>query len=172
MTGGRRFTGRLFGSRDELRQVMQESSQSLDREELAMVNRVLDLQNMTAGEAMVPLDQVTCVNADAPVGDFFRLCLEAGHERLPVREAGSSRIAGIVSLGRTLYRPGVEPHQRVEEFLQPAVYLAENVRLEEALARLQNAGQRLAIVLDRDRREVGILTLGDILKRLFGEVAL
>jgi CBS domain containing-hemolysin-like protein len=52
------------------------------------------------------------------------------------------------------------------------VYLAENVRLEEALARLQNAGQRLAIVLDLDRREVGILTLGDILKRLFGEVTL
>src|SRR5262249_41600638 len=46
-SGGRRFTGRLFGNRDELRWVMQESSQGLSSEERTMINRVLDLQNFT-----------------------------------------------------------------------------------------------------------------------------
>ena len=46
-TGGRTFTGHLFGSREEMRLVMQESSQGLTSEERVMINRVLDLQNVT-----------------------------------------------------------------------------------------------------------------------------
>ena len=33
-----------------------------------------------------------------------------------------------------------------------------------ALQRLQRSGQRLAIVLSRERREIGILSLQDVLK--------
>jgi CBS domain containing-hemolysin-like protein len=37
---------------------------------------------------------------------------------------------------------------------------------------MQRSGQRLAIVLGRDRRETGILSLEDVLKIIFGEVNL
>jgi CBS domain containing-hemolysin-like protein len=46
------------------------------------------------------------------------------------------------------------------------------VRLEIALRRMQRAGQRMAIVLAHDGSEVGIVTLEDILKLMFGEVKL
>ena len=39
--GGTAFTGRLFGNREELRQVMQESEQAFTSEERAMIKRVL-----------------------------------------------------------------------------------------------------------------------------------
>jgi len=37
---------------------------------------------------------------------------------------------------------------------------------------MQRGGQRLAIVLARDRTEAGIVSLADILKVMFGEVKL
>ena len=37
---------------------------------------------------------------------------------------------------------------------------------------MQRAGQRLAIVLARDRHESGVVSLEDILKVMFGEVKL
>src|SRR5437870_443298 len=46
-SGGRRFTRRIFGTREELRMVMQESAVSMTSEEKTMINRVLDLQNRT-----------------------------------------------------------------------------------------------------------------------------
>ncbi len=58
------------------------------------------------------------------------------------------------------------------DYVRPAVYLGERMRLEEALRRLQRSGQRLAVVLGRDKRELGILSLEDILKAVFGEVKL
>ena len=54
----------------------------------------------------------------------------------------------------------------------PALYLDEELRLEAALKRMQRSGQRLAIVLGRDRRETGIVSLQDILQVIFGEVRL
>jgi CBS domain containing-hemolysin-like protein len=40
------------------------------------------------------------------------------------------------------------------------------------LQRLQRSGQRLAIVLGRDRRETGIVSMEDILRVVFGDVRL
>ena len=44
--GGKAFTGHLFGNREELRLVMQESAQAFTSEERTMINRVLDLQTL------------------------------------------------------------------------------------------------------------------------------
>jgi CBS domain containing-hemolysin-like protein len=56
--------------------------------------------------------------------------------------------------------------------LQPALYLEEEARLENVLRRMQRTGQRLAIVLSQDQRELGIVSLQDVLKAIFGEVRL
>src|SRR5262245_5450963 len=54
-SGGRTFTGHLFGTRDELRMVMQESALGLSSDERTMINHVLDLQNRTVGQITLPL---------------------------------------------------------------------------------------------------------------------
>jgi CBS domain containing-hemolysin-like protein len=56
--------------------------------------------------------------------------------------------------------------------MTPALFVNENVRLETALHLIQRAGHRLAIVLGRDRAEIGIVSLEDILKVMFGEMKL
>lgn len=171
-TGGRRFTGRLFGNREELRLVMQESSQALTTEEQAMVNRVLDLQNLTVGHIAVPLRKVVTVASETPITEFFRTCREGGWSRLPVRQRERQRIVGIVSLRTSLYRTELDLKATVGDFLQPALFLDESMRLEAALQRLQKTGQRMAIVLGPDRKEMGIITLEDILHSVFGNVSL
>ena len=56
--------------------------------------------------------------------------------------------------------------------MTPALFLGEDTRLEVALRRMQRAGERIAIVLARDGREIGVASLEDILKVMFGEVKL
>src|SRR5450432_4264160 len=53
-TGGQAFTGRLFGNREEMRVVMQESAQAFSSDERTMINRVLDLQNFSVGKIAIP----------------------------------------------------------------------------------------------------------------------
>jgi magnesium and cobalt exporter, CNNM family len=173
-TGGKRFTGSLFGNRDELRMVMQESAQALTTEERAMINRVLDLQSRTVREITIPLAKTVRVTRQTPVRELLTICRERGLTRLPVEEtvADRTRVVGLVSLKTLLYREDFDANKTAGDYLKPALYLDEDVRLEVALRQLQRSGQRLAIVLGRDRNEIGIVSLQDILKAIFGEVSL
>jgi len=175
-TGGRRFTGHLFGNRDELRLVMQESAQGLTTEERAMIGRVLDLQHITVRQITTPLNQMVAVPAQTPVTEVLALACERGINRLPVwrDEKGQRerRIEGLLNIWSLLYTDKVDERKTARDFLKPALFLDDEMRLEVALRQMQRTGQRLAIVLGRDQRELGIVSLQDILKVIFGEVKL
>ncbi|HEY9174249.1 MAG TPA: CBS domain-containing protein, partial [Verrucomicrobiae bacterium] len=97
-----------------------------------------------------------------------------GVARLPVWEdrEGRRRIVGLLELDRLLFEGEPDPTRPVSAFLKPALFLDEDIRLEVALRRLQRAGQPLAVVLGRDKQELGVVSLEDILKTIFGEVKL
>lgn len=171
--GGKVFTGHLFGNREELRLVMQESAQTFTSEERAMINRVMDLQSLTVRQVMAPLEQAVMVAAQTPVNQVLELCRDRKWTRLPVWETreGRRRIVGLVNLDWLLYQPSLDVSRPISEQLKPALYLEEDLRLELALRRMQRSGHRLAIVLGRDRQEVGLLSLQDVLKVIFGDVS-
>ena len=172
--GGKVFTGHLFGNREELRLVMQESAHALTSEERIMINRVLDLPSLTVRQAVTPLAQVATVTTQTPISQALELCRERKITRLPVWETrdGEQRIIGLVSLDTLLFQAEPEATRPVLEYVKPALYVQEDLRLEVALRRMQRSGQRLCIVLGRDRREIGVIGLQDVLKIIFGEVSL
>jgi CBS domain containing-hemolysin-like protein len=172
--GGKAFTGHLFGNREELRVVMQESAQAFSSEERTMINRVFDLQTLTVRQVMKPLEQAVAITTQTPVSAALELCREHKHTRLPVWENrdGGQRIIGMLALSTLLYQPALDAAKPVGDYMKPALFLDEDLRLEVALRRLQRSGERLAIVLGRERREIGILSLQDVLKVIFGEVNL
>lgn len=173
-TGGKRFTGNIFGNRDELRLVMQESAQALSTEEKGMINRVLDLQTRSLRQITIPWANVVAVTTDTPMAEVLKLAREKKLTRFPVwkAEASGQRIVGIVNLKTVLYSPELDASKPAGDYVRPAVYLGEDLRLEEVLNRMRRGGQRLAIVLGRDQREIGIVSLQDILKTIVGEVNL
>jgi putative hemolysin len=170
-SGGRRFTGALFGNRDEFRHVMQESAQNLSSEERRMINRVLDLQNLTVRQIAVPLDRTVAVSDTAPVSELLAIFREKGFSRLPVLKGDekSRRVAGLVNLRSLLYEEAIDSKLTARAFLKPALFLPEETRLETALQRMQRRGHKLAIVLGRDQAEIGIVSLQDILEVIFGQ---
>lgn len=173
-TGGRAFTGLLFGNREEMRALMQESGQALTSDERAMINRVLDLQNFTVRQIAAPFAQVACVEKETTLGDALALAREKKFSRLPVWETrdGRRRIAGLLLLGPLLFREDLDWARPVSAHMTPALFVNENMRLEIALRLMQRAGHRLAIVLARNGGEIGVLSLEDILRVMFGDVKL
>lgn len=172
LTGGQAFTGRLFGSRAELRQVIEESSASLSREELVMINRILDLQNLRVRDVMTPIERAVSLEASHTVDQLLGVVRERRVSYVPLwKDIGRGRrILGVVSVGGLLFDGEPELAQPLESLVQPAVFVDETTRLEDAVRQLQRGRQRLAVVLDSRRREVGVITLNDILRTMFGEV--
>jgi len=109
-----------------------------------------------------------------PVGVALNLARARKFSRLPVWETrdGRPRIAGLFTVGPLLFRKNLDLQEPASAHMTPALFLGEDTRLEVALRRMQRAGERIAIVLARDGREIGVASLEDILKVMFGEVKL
>jgi putative hemolysin len=173
-TGGQVFTGRLFGNREEMRAMMRESGQALTDDEHAMVNRILDLQNFKVGQVARPLAEIPTVEAQTPLREALALAREKQLSRLPVWEVrdGERRIAGLLDIRPLVYRDNLDVEKPASACMTPAVFVNEGIRLEVALRLMQRAGQRTAIVLSHERKEIGVVKLKDILKVMFGEMEL
>ena len=104
------------------------------------------------------------VEAATPVRDILRLCREHQLTRLPVWTGTGPmrRIVGVVSLRTLLYEEGVSPDAPARQYLRPALYFDDSMRLEAALRRMQRSGQHFAVVLGPNRRETSLVTLWDI----------
>jgi len=135
-----------------------------------MIDRVFDLQNARVGQITVPLSKVVSVPATALLSEVLALCRQRNLTRLPVLDAQTGRITGIIDLERILYRSDLDLKKTAGHYLAPALFVPESLLVEEVLRRLQRSGGRMAIVLDRTHHEIGIVSLQDILRVIFGEV--
>jgi putative hemolysin len=171
LTGGRAVRRQVFGSREELRFVLEGAGSPLSNDERALINRVLDLQRQTAGSLARPMDRVAGVGEGAAEEEIIRLCREHGIGRVPVwrEENGRRRVIGIVSLNWLLFTAGAGVGRAAREVMQPAVFVDADTPLDQVLERLRRAGRRAAIVMGRDGREAGLIGLRDILRSVFGE---
>jgi len=123
---------------------------------------------------MQPLTNLIAVEARTPLREVLALAAERKLSRLPVweRRDGRRRIAGLLDVSQVLFTVQPDLGRPAADFMSPALFIDEDTRLEIALRRMQRSGERLAIVLARDRQEAGVVALEDILKLMFGEVKL
>ena len=170
--GDARSEGGLFVNKNELRLMMQEPSDILTSEEKVLISRVLDLENLTVGSRCRPIDKVVTLEAGATVEDVLRVCRDNGLNRVPIWEkvGAGRRINRYVYLMPLLFSATVRRNERAIDHSWPVLHLAENTRLKDALRRMQETGQHIAIVTNAERKERGIISLQDVLRVIFGEV--
>lgn len=173
-TGGSTYKGHVFSSRNELRQLMEETSDALTSEERGMIARVFDLHNITVRQIAIPFARVPTVTAGESLGEAMARFRDYPANILPVwnADARQRRVAGFLEAKRIIYQADLNGSEPVEKHLSPALYVDEDGRVQEVLRRMQRTGQRMAVVLSRDRREIGLVTLEEVLKVIFGEVRL
>ena len=171
-TGGRELQDHLFGSREELRQMMTDSSQSLTEDEREMIDRVLDLQKIPVRDLAVSFENLPEITSEMTVEELVQKHSVEASIRIPVWEVSGEhrRIVGVINLRRLIFLPKSEWHRPVGHFLESALYQDEDIRLQKLLQLMQRSGQRAVIILNKRKQELGIVSLPDILKVIFGEV--
>ncbi|MGV3771571.1 MAG: CNNM domain-containing protein [Verrucomicrobiales bacterium] len=171
-TGGKMYTGHVFSSRDEFRSVFQDTGTGLSNEERSMINRVLDLQNIPVRQLNIPFSKFPTVLSETPLGELIEIFKDAQLNSIPVwSNHNKQRVAGTVNVKSFMFQE-TKSDAVTSDFIAPALFVDENIRLDEALRRMQRTGNRLAIIVGRNRTEIGAITLESILQVIFGEVNL
>ena len=158
-------------SADELIETLAEAQDNniIGAESRAMLEGVIRMADMSAGDVMVPATRMDLLNIDAPLDDLLHLVIDTAHSRFPVYEKESENIIGIL-MAKDLLKLQRAPELTVRALLRPAVFVPESKGLNDLLREFRGNRNHLAVVIDEFGRVAGLITIEDVLEQIVGEI--
>lgn len=138
----------------------------LNADELAMVKSIIRLEDLKASDIMTPRVDLIGVDLDHDPSTFVDVARKARRNFLLVYRGQIDQVEGFLDVRRYL----LDPSHRIEPALMPAYYIPENAPVNQLLTRFQQEKRRIGVVVDEYGGTAGILTRGDILEEITGEI--
>lgn len=158
-------------SRDELMETLADAEQRelIAPESRIMLEGVIRMADMIAGDVMVAAPRMDLLDIDAPYDELLAQVIETGHSRFPVHEGKRENIIGIL-LAKDLLKLQRAPELNLRTLLRPAVFVPESKNLNELLRDFRSNRNHLAIVIDEFGNTAGLLTIEDVLEEIVGDI--
>ena len=149
-------------SNDELRTVVEvgEEQGVLDAEEASMVDGIMRLSELMASDEMTPRVDMVGVDLDTPLEQQLEVARKARFRHLPAYVRTPDAIEGFLDAVQFL----LDPAHDARTAIMPALFVPENVSLDDLLVTFQRSGKHVACVLDEYGGTAGLITRGDILE--------
>ncbi len=155
---------------EELRTVVYEGSQIAAHPQTMMLG-ILDLQNVTVDDIMVPRTEIYGIDIEDDVEDILAQIRSSQHTRLPVFKSDIDKVIGILHLrnaAKFLTKEDMTKAALLQATEDP-YFVPENTPLQLQLFNFQQAKERIGLVVDEYGDIQGIVTIEDILEEIVGE---
>jgi magnesium and cobalt transporter len=158
-------------STDELIETLAEAEDNdiINAESRIMLEGVLRIASMSAGDVMVAAPKMDVLDVDASYEDLLHQIIETGHSRFPVYEGERENIIGIL-LAKDLLKRQRSPELNIRTLIRPAVFVPETKGLNDLLREFRGNRNHQAIVIDEFGRVAGLITIEDVLEEIVGEI--
>ena len=158
---------------EELRSVVFESGALLPTKHKGMLLNVLDLDQATVEDIMIPRNEVIGVDLDNSAEAILQQLAESSFTRLPVYRGDINQVVGILHLRRAaqILRDGPEDltAETLKSHLNEPYFVPEATPLPTLLMNFQQKKRRMGLVVDEYGEVMGIVTLEDLLEEIVGD---
>jgi CBS domain containing-hemolysin-like protein len=160
-------------SEEEIRMVLARAGEKghVEAGEVEMIERVFELDDLTARSVMVPRPDVVAIPADAALSSVRNLVVEHGHTRYPVVDADTGeQTVGYVDVKDVLRTGDANADVTVGEVAREIPVVPETMDVDELLAEFQGQQRQMAAVVDEYGSLAGIATVEDAVESVVGEI--
>ncbi len=157
--------------REELKLLarMGEKEGILKREQLHMIDKVLELESITLEKVMTPLVDIVAVPNTATVEEFYKKVAESGYSRIPVYDERVDNLIGVVNILDVLYAQPT-PATIAEYINREIPHEPESKRAYSLLRELKSSRQAMIFVVDEYGGAVGLVTIEDLIEEILGDI--
>ena len=146
-----------------------EENEIIGSESRVMLEGVIRMSDMVAGDVMVPATRMDLLNIHEALDVLMHQVIDTAHSRFPVYEGDRENIVGIL-LAKDLLKLQRAPELNIKALLRPAVFVPESKGLNDLLREFRGNRNHLAIVIDEFGRVAGLITIEDVLEQIVGEI--
>src|SRR6202007_2457212 len=144
----------------------------IQESERDFIQSAVEFNGKTVREAMKPRPVMFAVPTHTTVEHFIEMLRTRHYSRVPVYEGSIHNIKGIVYAQDVLQVPDSEAHVRMlDTIMRRDVYFVPESKLGSDLLReMQKQNIRMAIVVDEYGGVAGLVTIGDLVEEIVGEI--
>ena len=159
-------------TRDEIEYILTKSEQTLDAEEIEMLQGIFNLDEMMAREVMVPRTDAFMVDIEDDINVIMQEILRQNFSRIPVYEGDKDNIIGLIHTKKILAESFTNGFDQlnIRRIMQEPLFVPETIFVDDLLKSLRNTQNQMAILLDEYGGVSGIVTLEDLLEEIVGEI--
>lgn len=159
-------------SAEELQHIVEEAAKAgtVHPQVGEIASRAIDFADLTAGDVMVPREQVVVLPRDASPEAIRRLLLEYGHSRIPVYEGRVDNVVGYLNVKDILAMAWERELIVLADVVRPAYFVPDATPAVELLQEMRRRHVLIAMVVDERGGMEGIVTMEDLVEELVGEI--
>ncbi|TBR18798.1 HlyC/CorC family transporter, partial [bacterium] len=142
----------------------------LTDQERKMLHKIFEFGDTRVAEVMVSKDKITAVNINSNADELMNIFVEQGHARLPVYRDSVENIIGIIYARDLLYVLRDKGLFLIQDLVHQPYFIQANHRVSELLIKFQTDKIQIAIVIDDNKKAIGLVTLEDLIEEIVGEI--
>lgn len=158
-------------SSEELRTVVNEAGAMIPRRHQKMLLSILDLENVTVEDIMIPRTEIAGIDLDDSWDDIETQLEDSPYTKLPVFRGSIDHVEGFLHLRNVIpfMTSGELNMDDITKVIREPYFIPEGTPLNTQLLNFQREKRRFGLVVDEYGDIQGLVTLEDILEEIVGE---
>ncbi|MEO0123900.1 MAG: hemolysin family protein [candidate division WOR-3 bacterium] len=160
----------VYISEEDIKKMLVEAKKLkiLDETEEQLGYRILKFGKALVEEIMVPLKNVIGLYMNESVDDAINLMKKTGHLRICVYD-NENKVIGVL-YAKDIILKNLKSNTPVSACMRKPFFVLNTKPIDELLAEFRKKGVHFAVVCDNEGEFLGIVTLNDVFKYLFGDI--
>jgi len=159
---------------EELQTLIYEATSQLPEQYRSMLSSVLELENVTVEDVMIPKQDMYGVDVDQPIEQILLAIQRSPYTRVPLyRGSLDEDLIGILNLRRALpiLMQNEVTLKEIIKISRPAYFIPETTSLNVQLRKFKEKKRRMALIVDEYGDLQGLLTMEDLLEEIVGKLS-
>ncbi|MBO5879486.1 MAG: HlyC/CorC family transporter [Clostridia bacterium] len=157
---------------DELAEIIETAEEEgvVDEEQSDMLISAIEFAKTTASDIMTMEKDIDFIRVNASPKEILEAIRNTNHSRLPIKAENSDRIVGILRTRTYLIEYKRNPNVKLRSVMKSPYRVHKDAKIDDLLTVMRQHKLQIALVLDDDKKVVGLVTIEDILEELVGEI--
>lgn len=175
------FTGKkyvplnAFFTKKDLKLIFEvgEKEGVLEKKEQNMIERILNLNDIFVKNVMIPQKYMVAVEENTCLEEAVRLMNKEGLSRIPVYQNNINNIIGFIYAKDFLIgdlKKKLSKSIILLGLIHPPYSVSESKRVTTLLKEFQRKKVHIAVVINKENKISGVVTIEDLLEEIFGEI--
>ena len=161
--------------REALEEVIEEyedhPEEQIAPHERLLISNILNLRDLTVIDVMVPRADIIAIALDTDKAKLFELLSERQYSRLPVYREDLDDIIGTIHI-KDIMAELAKGHQdfKIKDLIRSVPIVSPAMPVIDLMLQMQQTTKHMALVVDEYGGIDGLVTIGDIVENIVGEI--